>query len=78
MQTNLNDLDIAQKCIVIDLVNQGMARRRMLDLGIVPGAFIEVIRKSPLGEPKLYKIKGAMIALRKEETVNILIKTIEK
>lgn len=78
MQTTLNDLDIAGKCIVIGLSNQGISRRRMLDLGIVPGAFIEVIRKSPLGEPKLYKIKGAMIALRKEETVNILIKTIEK
>lgn len=78
MQTTLNDLDIAEKCIVIGLSNQGISRRRMLDLGIVPGAFIEVIRKSPLGEPKLYKIKGAMIALRKEETVNILIKTIEK
>ncbi|CAH2214730.1 FeoA family protein [Tepidibacter aestuarii] len=78
MQTTLKDLDIDKKCIVLELLNQGISRRRMLDLGIVPGASIEVIRKSPLGEPKLYKIKGALIALRKEETVNILVKIIEK
>ncbi|MEJ8554691.1 FeoA family protein [Tepidibacter sp. Z1-5] len=78
MKTTIKDLDVGKKCIVIGLLNQGIARRRMLDLGIVPGTFIEVIRKSPLGEPKLYKIKGALIALRKEETVNILVKTIEK
>ncbi|MCT4509373.1 MAG: FeoA domain-containing protein [Tepidibacter sp.] len=78
MQTTLKDLDINKKCIVLNLLNQGISRRRMLDLGIIPGASIEVIRKSPLGEPKLYKIKGALIALRKEETVNILVKIIEK
>ncbi|WP_099189420.1 FeoA family protein [Tepidibacter mesophilus] len=78
MQTTLKDLDIEKKCIVIGLLNDGISRRRMLDLGIVPGALIEGIRKSPLGEPKLYKIKGALIALRKEETVNILVKIVEK
>ncbi len=78
MQTTLNDLGIGGECIVIGLSNQGISRRRMLDLGIVPGACIGVIRKSPIGEPKLYKIKGALIALRKEETVNILVKIIEK
>lgn len=78
MQTTLKDLDINKKCIVLNLLNQGISRRRMLDLGIIPGACIEVVRKSPLGEPKLYKIKGALIALRKEETVNILVKIIEK
>lgn len=46
---------------------EGNIRRRLLDLGLVPGTLIQNIRRSPLGDPTLYAIRGAMIALRKEE-----------
>ena len=48
----------------------------MLDLGIIPGTAIDVIRKSPLGDPIAYNIRGASIALRKEETEQILVSKI--
>lgn len=46
---------------------EGNIRRRLLDLGLVPGTLIQSVRRSPLGDPTLYAIRGAMIALRKEE-----------
>jgi DtxR family Mn-dependent transcriptional regulator len=44
---------------------QGPARRRLLDLGIVPGALIGAEFASPGGDPVAYRVRGALIALRR-------------
>jgi ferrous iron transport protein A len=49
----------------------GVMRRRLLDLGFVTGAIVEVIRKSPLGDPIAYRVSQTTIALRKEESSRI-------
>ncbi|MBB6447646.1 FeoA family protein [Bacillus benzoevorans] len=49
----------------------GIMRRRLLDLGFVPGAIVEVIRKSPLGDPIAFRVSQTSIALRKEESLRI-------
>lgn len=42
----------------------GAFRRRLLDLGLVEGAMVECVGKSPMGDPSAYLIRGAVIALR--------------
>lgn len=49
----------------------GVMRRRLLDLGFVTGALVEVVRKSPLGDPIAYRVSQTTIALRKEESSQI-------
>jgi len=46
---------------------RGADRRRMMDLGILPGTPIEVEMTSPSGDPTAYKVRGALIALREEQ-----------
>lgn len=58
---------------VQDLSSTGMLRERMLALGLTKGARIEVVRKGPSGDPTVYNIRGAMIALRREEASLIKI-----
>lgn len=59
-------------CIrITDIQISGVMRRRLLDLGFVPGAMVRVIRKSPLGDPIAYKVSQTTIALRKEESSKI-------
>ena len=50
---------------------EGVMRRRLLDLGFVAGALVEVIRKSPLGDPIAFRVSQTTIALRKEESSRI-------
>ncbi|WP_226646195.1 FeoA family protein [Mesobacillus subterraneus] len=50
---------------------EGIMRRRLLDLGFVPGAIVEVLRKSPLGDPIAFRVSSTSIALRKEESIRI-------
>jgi ferrous iron transport protein A len=49
----------------------GVMRRRLLDLGFVTGALVEVVRKSPLGDPIAFRVSQTTIALRKEESSKI-------
>ncbi|MBS4211056.1 MULTISPECIES: FeoA family protein [Neobacillus] len=49
----------------------GVMRRRLLDLGFVAGALVEVVRKSPLGDPIAFRVSQTTIALRKEESAKI-------
>ena len=46
----------------------------MLDLGLVPGTKVAALRVSPGGDPKAYKIRGAVIAFREKEGSQIMVK----
>lgn len=63
----LNNISVGNIVTVKDLSSTGMLRERMLALGLTKGAKIEVVRKGPSGDPTVYNIRGAMIALRNEE-----------
>jgi DtxR family Mn-dependent transcriptional regulator len=46
---------------------RGAERRRLLDLGFVPGSVVEANLVSPAGDPTAYLVRGALIALRREQ-----------
>ena len=50
---------------------RGPARRRLLDLGVVPGTVIHARMGSAAGDPVAYDIRGALIALRREQSRHI-------
>jgi DtxR family transcriptional regulator, Mn-dependent transcriptional regulator len=52
---------------------RGSERRRMMDLGILPGTSVQAEMISPTGDPTAYRIRGALIALREEQANMILI-----
>jgi ferrous iron transport protein A len=49
-------------------IPDAVLRRRLLDLGFVPGGEVEVGQRSPLGDPTAYYVCGTTIAVRKEES----------
>ncbi len=46
---------------------QGPQRRRLLDLGVVPGTLVVPELVSTSGDPVAYRVRGALIALRREQ-----------
>lgn len=54
---------------------RGADRRRLMDLGVLPGTMIDVEMTSPSGDPKAFKIRGALIALREEQAKLIHIES---
>lgn len=70
-QTTLSKVQIGSACIVVALHLEGLLRRRMMDLGIIPGTAVECVRKGPSGDPTAYTVRGTTIALRREDTAKI-------
>jgi ferrous iron transport protein A len=58
---------------VLKIMGEGINARRLMDLGLIPGTIVESIRRSPSGDPTAYGIRGAVIALRAEESHLVLV-----
>ncbi|MCD7035072.1 ferrous iron transport protein A [Metabacillus sp. GX 13764] len=67
----LSNMKKGDRFKIVSITIEGTQRRRLLDLGFVPGAIIEVLQKSPLGDPTAYHVSSTTIALRKEESSKI-------
>ena len=65
----LSSLHLGERGKVLGLTQacRGVERRRLLDLGFVPGTVIEVDLISPSGDPTAYRVRGTVIALRREQ-----------
>ncbi|KAF0151819.1 MAG: DtxR family transcriptional regulator Mn-dependent transcriptional regulator [Ignavibacteria bacterium] len=76
---NLTALEIDEVATVVGISNamRGQQRRRMLDFGIVPGTTIYTRLKSLKGDPSAYEVRGALIALRKNQSDLIHIKKLK-
>ncbi|AGT31796.1 iron transporter FeoA [Geobacillus genomosp. 3] len=68
----LSDMRPGDRFRIVKLaVPDPILKRRLLDLGFVPGGEVEIGQKSPLGDPTAYHVCGTTVALRKEESDNI-------
>ena len=52
---------------------RGTQRRRLLDLGIVPGTPVAVEMRSASGDPTAYEVRGATLGLRREQAAKVLV-----
>ncbi len=73
---SLADLTIGSSCRVNSIELAGLLRRRIIDLGILPGTVVECIRRSPAGDPTAYRVRGATIALRNADASQIKVSLI--
>ena len=67
----LSELKRGEKSRIVKIGGGGGLRRRLLDMGLVPGSEVEMERVAPLGDPIEIKVKGYNLSLRKEEADSI-------
>jgi Fe2+ transport system protein FeoA len=77
MSVTLNQMKVGQKASIKALYCTGINRRRMMDLGILPGTVIEAAFVSPLNDPVAYRVRDTLIALRREQAKEIEIELLE-
>lgn len=61
------------KVALVSRAARAVERRRFLDLGLLPGTVVKAEMAAPGGDPVAYRIRGALIALRKEQADHILV-----
>ena len=73
MQKKLSELEPGEKGTIVKVQGSGALRRRLLDMGLIRGTEIEMVRKSPLGDPLEFLVKGYNLSLRKAECENVYV-----
>ncbi|MCL2088306.1 MAG: ferrous iron transport protein A [Oscillospiraceae bacterium] len=66
MIRRLSELRQGERAVVIDV--GGDMRDRLQDMGLIEGTEVACVQISPLGDPSAYLIRGAVIALREEDS----------
>ncbi len=77
-QIPLSTLKKGQHGIIVKVGGKGPVKRRMMDMGVVPGSEISVVRVAPFGDPIEFSIKGYSLSLRKSEAEKITVEHIDR
>ena len=72
-ENGLSSIKCGESAVVKNITASGTIRRRLLDIGLTPGTKIECVGTSPLGDPVAFLIRGAVIAIRKEDCGDIWV-----
>lgn len=77
MSLSLKDLEPGRRARVVRLERRGELGKRLADMGLVPGALVEVKRIAPLGDPMEVEVRGYRLSLRKAEAAGVLVEPLE-
>jgi DtxR family Mn-dependent transcriptional regulator len=74
--TTLADLGAGEdaEVVAIDSRCQGFSRRRLMDLGFTPGARLTPALQTFAGDPRAYRVRGTLVALRQEQARQVLVR----
>ncbi len=76
MTQRLSDMAPGQRAAVCGVTAEESMARRLMDIGMVKDTEVECLMKSPLGDPAAYLVKGAVIALRREDAATVLVREV--
>jgi Fe2+ transport system protein FeoA len=63
----LSEIETGQVVQVVRIAGHSSFRRRLMELGLVPGTRVELVRVAPLGDPVELLVRGASLSIRKAE-----------
>lgn len=67
MTITLDQLQAGQRATIKRIHGKGALRRRLMDMGMLRGVSVTMVKLAPLGDPIQYKVLGYDLALRKAE-----------
>ncbi|NCB50851.1 MAG: ferrous iron transport protein A [Clostridia bacterium] len=70
---SLCEMRPGETAFIEQLLSHGSIRRRFLDLGLVKNTPVKCLGRSPSGDPSAFLVRGTVIAIRNEDSRNILI-----
>jgi ferrous iron transport protein A len=72
LQTTLADLKRGERAVITD-VSSIYIPFKLLEMGCLPGNFVELVQVAPFADPMYLNINGTHLAIRKETALHILI-----
>jgi Fe2+ transport system protein FeoA len=73
MKVSLADLSIGQPAEIVSIGCDRAISRRLMEMGLLPGTEVRVVRVAPLGDPIELRIRGYALSLRRAEAAKITV-----
>ncbi len=77
MERKLHTLSPGERGTVTEVKPGGLSER-LRDLGFTTGTWVQCVRCAPMGDPTAYEVRGAVIALRKDDADLVYVQTDER
>ena len=74
----LKELQIGKSAIVEAVGGAGALRQHFLDMGLIPGAEVTLVKLAPMGDPMELRIHGYELTLRLDDAAQITVTPTEK
>lgn len=71
--TTLKELNIGESAVITEVGGEGALRQHFLDMGVIPGAEVTLVKYAPMGDPMELKIHGYQLTLRLDDAAKISI-----
>ena len=72
-ERSLADLGVGDRAVVRGVSGEIGLRRRLLELGVLPGTALEIVRIAPLGDPIELRLRGYSLSMRREDARIVLV-----
>jgi ferrous iron transport protein A len=69
----LDKADINRDYVILKVRGEKQIKRRLMDMGLIPGTMLHVRKLAPLGDPMEITVKGTELTIRKSDAFNILV-----
>jgi Fe2+ transport system protein FeoA len=67
----LSEIVVGQVVVVERVGGHGSFRRRLLELGLVPGTRVELVSIAPLGDPLEFLVRGSSLSIRRGDAAGV-------
>ncbi len=74
----IKDLNIGERGRILQVGGEGALRQHFLDMGVIPGAELEVVQYAPLGDPIELRLHGYELTLRLDDAEQIEVERLER
>ena len=71
INVTLNKLEIGKSASVVAVHGQGVVSKRLMEMGVVPGTAIKVIKAAPFDDPIEIRVRGYSLAVRRNEAESV-------
>ena len=64
-EMTLRELSVGGSAVILDVGGQGALRQHFLDMGLIPGAHVKLVKYAPLGDPIEITVRDYELSIRK-------------
>lgn len=67
----LDELPVGSSARVVSVTGTGRVTQRLMEMGVIPGIGVQVVKAAPFGDPIEIRLRGYSLAMRKSEAAAI-------